>query len=77
MDTFERAEGLEEAIEWLARQYFNGGALPVMAACTKIGLNQRLPDEWLFALVMSRVEEIEAMVSFLNDELHKDSASWN
>jgi hypothetical protein len=77
MDAFEKAEGLEEAIEWLARQYFNGGALPVMAACTKIGLDQNLPDEWLFALVVSRVEEIEAMVSFIHDELQKDSAAWN
>jgi hypothetical protein len=77
MDAFEKAEGLEEAIEWLARQYFKGGALPVMAACTKISLDQNVPDGWLFALVLSRVEEIEAMVSFIHDELQKDTAAWN
>lgn len=77
MDPFEKAEALEESIEWMARQYFNTGALPVMAACTGISINEKLPEEWLFALVLSRVEEIEAMVSFIHDELQKDSAAWN
>jgi hypothetical protein len=76
-DVFEKAEELEEAIEWLARQYLDGGALPVMAACTKIGIDQNLPEEWLFSMVVSRVEEIEAVVSFICDELSKDSARWN
>lgn len=77
MDAFDKAEALEESIEWLARQYFTTGALPVMGACNQISESQNVPEEWLFALVMSRVEEIEAMVSFIHDELQKDSAAWN
>lgn len=77
MDSFEKAEGLEESIEWLARQYFEIGALPVMAACSQIGIDQDVPDEWLFAMVLDRVERIEDVISFICDELQQESAAWN
>lgn len=77
MEPYDLAVETERSIEWLARQFFEQGSLPVAAACKKISEEHDFPEDWLFVMVLSRVDEIEETIDAISDDLAELSARWN